>query len=111
MSDARYQVQLTESAERDVDSVLAWFAEQKAREAGSTWVVQLLKKIASLESRPERCPLAEESVELDIQIREILFGRRQHKFRILFRIAGHQVFVIRIWRASRGTINSDSLHS
>lgn len=99
-----FRVDLTDTAEADVDSVLAWFVEQKATEAGGRWFSQLMSKLRTLESRPERCPVASESDELGLEVRELLFGRRRHKYRILFRMTTNVVVILRIRHAARGPL-------
>jgi plasmid stabilization system protein ParE len=79
----KYQVRLSARAERDVDQVLRWFHGQRATVAGGRWYANLMAKIETLEKQPERCRLADESTDLEIELRELLFGRRRGTYRIL----------------------------
>lgn len=60
-----YRVILTDKAEADVDSVLKWFLDQQATDAGGRWFAQLMAKLDTLENHPERCALAAESEEIE----------------------------------------------
>ncbi len=99
-----YRVVLTDKAEADVESVLKWFCDQRATEAGGRWYAQLMDKLDTLENHPERCALAAESEDVGQEIREILLGRRRYKYRILFRISGKSVVILRVWHGSRDSI-------
>lgn len=61
-----------------------------------------MNRISTLEMHPKRCPVAPESADLGLEIRELLFGKRQGVYRILFRIERRTVLILRIWHAARG---------
>lgn len=101
-----YRVVLTDKAEADVESVLKWFCDQRATEAGGRWYAQLMDKLDTLENHPSVAPAAE-SEDVGQEIREILLGRRRYKYRILFRISGKSVVILRVWHGSRDSITHD----
>ncbi len=104
-----YRVRLSAKAERDVEGVLRWFDKQRAGAAASRWFAQLWAKIGTLEKQPLRCPLAAESTDLSIELRELLFGRRHGKYRILFLIEGIRVQILHIRHAARDAISADDV--
>lgn len=104
-----YRVVLTDKAEADVESVLKWFHDQQATEAGGRWLAQLMTKLDTLESHPERCSLAVEAEDLEQEIRELLVGRKRFKYRLLFRVVGKTVQILRVWHSSRDAITSEEL--
>jgi plasmid stabilization system protein ParE len=104
-----FRVVLTDKAEADVESVLKWFHDQQATEAGGRWFAQLMAKLNTLEQRPERCLPAAESEEVGLVVRELLLGRRRYKYRILFRISGQTVIILRVWHSSRDAITRNDL--
>lgn len=104
-----YRVMLTVKAEADVASILKWFQDQQATDAGGRWFAQLMAKLETLESHPERCAVAIESADVGQEIREILLGQRRYKYRILFRVSGKTVTILRVWHGSRNTITRDEL--
>lgn len=108
MSNVKYRVQLTDQAEADVDSVLRWFRDQRATGAGGRWYATFIDKLSALEVDPERCPVAPESDVLGDTIHEVLIGKR-FKHRILYRIRGKVVVILRVWHSSRDTPKSGDL--
>jgi plasmid stabilization system protein ParE len=62
--------------------------------------------IASLATFPERCPLAPEAVGLHFEVRQFLYGRKPHVYRILFTIEGDTVNILHI-RHGRRTLLSE----
>jgi plasmid stabilization system protein ParE len=105
----RYAVQLSARAERDIDEVLAWLFHQGAMSAASGWHGRLLAAIATLEREPQRCPLAPEAGESGIELRELLFGRRQGVYRILFVVQERAVSIVHVRHAARDTLKPDDL--
>jgi plasmid stabilization system protein ParE len=95
-----YQVIILPSAERDIGGAYEWLAEQEA-EAAIRWYNRLLEVIFSLDTFPERCPLAPESEFFNSEIREIFHGRRQHKYRILFTVSESKVHVLHVRHGAR----------
>jgi len=76
-----YLVSLAARAERDCALL---FDEKHVDNspAAEAWYVALRKAILSLERMPTRCPVAPENPEL----RNLLFGRKPHVYRIIFQI-------------------------
>jgi plasmid stabilization system protein ParE len=95
-----YQVIILPSAERDIGGAYEWLGEQDT-EAAIRWYNRLLEVIFSLDTFPERCPLAPESEFLNSDIREIFHGRRQHKYRILFTVSENEVHVLHVRHGAR----------
>lgn len=105
----KYSVVLTDKAETDVESVLMWFRDQRAIRAGTRWLADLMSRLAALESNPDRCRLAEESEDVHERIFELSFGSKRFKHRLLFRIVGQTVQIIRVWHSSRDRVNPQDL--
>jgi plasmid stabilization system protein ParE len=104
-----FRVVLTDRAEADVESVLKWFSDQRAMVAGGRWYAQLLAKLDTLENHPERCSLAAESEQVGQEIRELLFGGKRYRYRILFTISGKLVVILRVWHGSWDSIAPEEL--
>ncbi len=107
MASRAHRVQLSDRAISDVDGVLHWFASKDAASAGERWFAGLWKAIGTLESNPERCALAAEN--LGIPLRELLFGRRSGRYRILFIIEARTVKVLHIRHCARDAVTPDDL--
>jgi plasmid stabilization system protein ParE len=98
-----FSVQISAKAEADIDAALTWVMAQAPMTA-QRWFNRLLAAVKTLESMPERCPLATEAADLGIELRELLFGKRRGTFRILFTVDASIVHVLHIRRATRGPI-------
>lgn len=95
-----YQVIILPSAERDICEAYTWIADHD-EEAAVRWYNRLLEVIFSLETFPARCPLAPESHFLTKDIRQILHGQKQHKYRILFDIEVSEIRVLHVRHGAR----------
>ena len=95
-----YQVIILPVAERDIGEACEWLAGQDA-ESATRWYNRLLDVIFSLDTFPERCPLAPESESFNREIREIFHGRRQYKYRILFTLSENRVYVLHVRHGAR----------
>jgi plasmid stabilization system protein ParE len=95
-----YRVLILPSAERDIGQAYSWLAERNG-EAAVRWYNRLVKVVSSLETLPERCPLAPEGRFFDREIRQILHGQKQHKYRILFDIDEDLVRILHVRHGAR----------
>jgi plasmid stabilization system protein ParE len=77
-----YLVNITTRAERDF---VGLFDEIHAAdsEAASKWHRGLKDAILSLEKLPNRCPVTRENP----QLRHLLYGRKPHIYRVIFRVS------------------------
>jgi|SRR5579863_2633302 plasmid stabilization system protein ParE len=96
-----FRVETSAQAESDADAILEWLLSQHAGQAGIRWVLALEEAIASLAIFPERCSLAPESVRFRFEVRQLLYGRKPHAYRILFTIDGETVNILHIRHGRR----------
>jgi plasmid stabilization system protein ParE len=89
-----FSVLRTEQADRDLEQITDWYLAHEVGEAGRKWLDGLEKSIASLASLPFRCPLARESKDFPVEIRQLLYGRTPHIYRILFTVPDSETVVI-----------------
>ena len=61
----------------------------------------LEEAMASLGILPARCPLALENDRFPFEVRQLLYGRKPHVYRILFTIDGDTVNILHIRHARR----------
>ena len=88
---ARFRVRITRTAERDVEEI--WnFVAQDSPEAAERFIGRLEEHIETLERFPERCPLIPENEILRTHYRHLLYGN----YRAVFRIVRKTVYVLRI---------------
>jgi len=102
-----YRVSLAAPAEAD-----AYAAFERIREAApiqaEKWVTRLFQAIFSLDQMPARCPVIPEAGELGVPARQLLFGKGNGVYRVIFHIREEEqhVRVLRIWHASRDAITA-----
>lgn len=96
----RHQVIILPAAEHDIGNAYEWIAEEDA-DAAVRWYNRQLEVIYSLDTFPERAPLAPESKSFSREIREVFHGRRQHKYRILFAVTADAVHILHVRHGAR----------
>jgi len=100
---------MTARAERDVETVVQWFHSESLDRSARSWLSQFEARIATLERHAERCSIAAEASDLGIELRELLFGKRHKKYRILFTIDAATVQILRVWHSARSPLTSDDI--
>ena len=92
----KYSVQVTPAAERDVEEIWTYIADDSPENA-TAFILRLEEQIEALEQFPERCPLIPENELLGTGYRHIIYGA----YRTIFRITGKTVFIVRIIHGAR----------
>ena len=95
-----YRVVLQRLAVQDLDEAYTW-AARNAPETAARWLDRFRDALKTLDTNPQRCPLAREVRKVVVELREFLFGRKPNVFRVVFTIDGETVRVLRIRRAQR----------
>ena len=103
-----FRVEVTDQAEAEAEEAYLWILE-RAPEAAVRWWNGLDAAILSLEEMPARCPLAPENDEFEEEIRELLYGKRQHRYRILFTISEQTVVVLHIRHGAREHLKGEDV--
>ena len=98
-----YRVVVTARAAADALATFRWIAE-RSPDAAAHWYEALEQAIATLAEMPERCPAADESEQLGIPLRQLLYGRRRGVYRLLFSIEGETVTLHSIRHTAQGPI-------
>jgi plasmid stabilization system protein ParE len=93
---AKYSVEITPAAERDVEEIWSYIAAD-SQESATAFILRLEEQIETLEQYPERCPLIPENEQLGTSYRHLLYGA----YRTIFRIIGTSVVILRIIHGSR----------
>jgi plasmid stabilization system protein ParE len=103
-----YRVDITDVAYAEVAQAFAWLARRSAA-AAERWRQGLFGVIDSLSELPERCPLAPEEEWFRGGLRQLMYGKRQHAYRVLFRVRGDVVLVLRVRRGAQALLTPDDL--
>ena len=88
-----FRVEITARAKSDVGLILRWLLSQQADVAAQRWFQGFTDAVASLSNFPSRCPLAPESAIVPFEVRQLIYGRKPHAYRVLFTIEGDVVIV------------------
>jgi plasmid stabilization system protein ParE len=95
-----FTVVITRTAREQIADAANWIF-RRSPDAAMKWLDGIEQTIAELSEFPTRCPLAPESDVVGSEIRQQLYGRRQHKYRILFAIRGDKVHVLHVRHGAR----------
>jgi plasmid stabilization system protein ParE len=96
-----YRLRVTARAVADADEAYAWIAEHLSPVQAERWYQGLFKQTETLTQQPLRRPLAAESDQLPEELRELLYGKRKNKYRIIFAIRDDDVVVLYVHHAAR----------
>ncbi len=103
-----YRVILQPRAERDLQARARWIFEQSQSEARALrWIRGLRSKIATLKASPQRCPIDPDSEVYGEEVRLLLYGRRQGRYRVLFAVRGDAVHVLTIRHAAQRSLGEE----
>jgi plasmid stabilization system protein ParE len=78
-----FRVEYSVRAKLDLGAILEWLLAQEAGDQGLQWFQKLQEAVYTLRELPQRCPLAPENKEFPFEVRQLLYGRRSHRHRIL----------------------------
>jgi len=98
-----FQVVLQRLAREDLREAYQWTARH-APETATRWLGRFQEALRTLESQPDRCPLARENGRVDVELREFHFGKRPYKFRVIYTIDAPLVRILRIRRGQRRSL-------
>jgi toxin ParE1/3/4 len=93
---AKYRVEITRTAEKDIEEIWTHIAADSVENA-TRFVLQLEEKIGTLERWPHRSASIPENRLLGTEYRHLILG----DYRAIFRVAESVVFVLRIVHGNR----------
>jgi plasmid stabilization system protein ParE len=96
----KYIVVISDTASDEIEEAYEWLSV-RAPAAAQKWKLALLDAVARLETLPSVCSIAPESDYFGREIRQLLYGKRQQKYRVLFEIKNDKVVVLRVRHSSR----------
>ncbi len=99
-----YRLRVTAQAVADADEAYAWIAEHSSAALAERWYLGLFKQMETLTRQPLRCPRAAESDKFPEKLRELLYGKRKNKDRIIFAIRNNDVVVLYVHHAARNEV-------
>ena len=87
-----YRFDFTRRARDAVDRIVERMAERSPDRA-ERWSRGLFERIDALQTFPLRCPAAPETGPLGVPMRELLYGKRQNIYRVLFEVRGDLIVI------------------
>ena len=81
-----FRIEVSGEFEREAESILEWLISEGAGDTGRRWFMALRHAVEGLANSPTRCPLAPENASSPFDVRQLLYGRKPHVYRILFTI-------------------------
>lgn len=91
MKTSAFRIRLNVQALRDIEESVDWDLRNWGEEQTRRWAKELYKTIDDrLGSFPLSCPIAPESIELGVEVRQLIFSR----YRVLFTIENEDVLVL-----------------
>jgi addiction module RelE/StbE family toxin len=87
----KYKVNLTQLAQKDLEQIYYYIADDSIQNARN-FILELEKKIDSLNTIPERHPLISENKYFGTEYRHLI----HKKYRIVYRISDKTVFILRV---------------
>lgn len=104
-----YVVVIGRRAQADIANTVAGPGWPSAA-AANRWRMNLLSTvIPKLEADPGRYPRSDDAAELGFDLREMLYGRRRHVYRVLFTIDDDTVNVLRVRHAAQDQLTDHDL--
>ena len=95
-----YRVRFTPRAEQDLNRIYATVIRE-APYRGPRWFDHFEQSILSLSNFPERCIISPKLSTDRRTVRQLLFGRRRHVYRIYFAIFADEVSVLHVRHGAR----------
>jgi len=99
-----FHVEISPRAFNDLDEIARYIMEHGSFEQSEEWFNGIIAAIRTLEDMSHRCPVADESHELRQEVRLLLYGKRNRKYKVYYSIRQRspstgtvQIFHIRHW--------------
>lgn len=94
-----FRVEVSPEALENLDAIASYIKQRGSFESAERWLNSIIEAIATLAEFPARCPIAAESQVLKAEVRVLLHGKRNHRYKVFYAVAGDtvRVFHIRHW--------------
>jgi plasmid stabilization system protein ParE len=109
-----FRVEISPRAMSDLDEIARYIMQQGSFDQAEEWFNGIIAAIQTLEDLPSRCPVADESADLEQEVHLLLYGKRNRKYKVYYSIQQKtpstgrvRVFHVRHW--ARKSLSSDQL--
>jgi len=90
-----FRVEFTPRARTDLDELYNWVSEN-APYRGPLWFDRFEATILSLKTFPERCSAVESLSTSEHTIRQLVFGRKKHRYVVYYAVFGDVVRILHV---------------
>lgn len=105
----RHSIRTSRRADADLDKHFAFIRQRTSVQSAEKWRDGLFRRIQVLADDPQMWPLADEAADSGFELREILYRRYRYVYRLLYRIEGNVVRILRIRNAAQDRLPPDQL--
>jgi plasmid stabilization system protein ParE len=95
-----YRVEFRPKAENDLETLFRHLVQETPLHAPQ-WVSGLEDAIYALREMPERCPVLRQFSRPTIAVRQLLYGRYPHVYKIYFTIEARTIWILHIRHSAR----------
>jgi plasmid stabilization system protein ParE len=96
-----FRVEVSPEAFADLDAIAAHIQGRESFVSAERWFNGIIDAIRTLKELPTRCTIAEESEDLQQEVRLLLHGKRNRRYKVYFAIHHEsrtvRVFHVRHW--------------
>jgi plasmid stabilization system protein ParE len=103
-----FRVEIAPQAFNDLDAIAEYIKRNGSFDQAEEWFNGIVDAIRTLEDMPSRSPIADESEELGQEVRVLLYGKRNRRYKIYYAIRQEtpstgsvRVFHVRHWARER----------
>jgi len=104
-----FRVEISPEAFGDLDRISSYIQEKATAAIAERWFNGIFTAIRSLSETPSRCAVADESAELETEVRLLLHGRRKRRYKIYFAIHQETVRIYHVRHWARKPVEADEL--
>lgn len=81
-----FRVEISPEALRDLDEISEYIGDRANFSTAERWFNGMFAAIRTLSELPHRCPVAGESEDFEAEVRLLLHGKRNRRYRVYFAI-------------------------
>jgi plasmid stabilization system protein ParE len=95
-----FRVEFLPRARHDLEAIYLWLVEQ-APLRGPEWLRGLERAVHSLSELPDRCAVARHLSTPSDTVRQMMYGRYPHVYKVYYHIVGQSVEIMHIRHGAR----------
>jgi plasmid stabilization system protein ParE len=104
-----FTVRTSRRADADLDNHFSFIRKRSSTASAERWRDGLLRRLRDLAEDPHMWPMADEAAEAGIEVREFLYRRYRYVYRLLYRIEGNVIRILRIRSAAQDRLPPDEI--